>query len=324
VDESHNVAGGGVDANAATYRAILGLSGRVERSVFATATPVGTAHGLDLLALLECAHIPGTPRRADVMAQVQYRVTRTPWGGLVNVIDGITSQGLAMLMAPLSAHAVRSTVHGMAEGMPTLRRSFVDVQLVGDDALAYAAAWSAGGLRGHQYRQAASRSAGSLVPALLKVLSEAEAQGHQHVVIFTDNYDLFDPIDAALRATGRDVQTITGKSSQAQRTAALAAHAQSRSSVLLGTGAVETGLNIQHASLLVSVVQSWNPAREEQREGRLVRIGSPHAEVWHVIVRPAVSLETRKVGKHDRKREVAEWVLASVPETRTPLDAAHV
>lgn len=324
VDEGHKVGGGGVDPNAATYKAILDLSGRAERSVFATATPVGTAHGLDLLALLECAHIPGTPSRAEVMQHVRYRVTRTPWGGSANVIDGITSQGLAMLMAPLSAHAVRSTVHGMAEGMPALRRSFVDVPLVGEDAWAYAAAWSAGGLRGHRYRETASRSAGSLIPALLKVLSEGEAQGHRHVVVFTERYDLFEPIEAALRASGRDVQTINGDDTPAQRTAALAAHAEASSSVLLGTGAVETGLNIQHASLLVSVVQSWNPAREEQREGRLVRLGSPHTEVRHVVIRPGVALETRKVGKHDRKREVAEWVLAAVPKPAVALEAQNV
>ena len=52
--------------------------------------------------------------------------------------------------------------------------------------------------------------------------------------------------------------------------------------VLLGTRVLERGLNLQHARLLVSLDSSYNPAREAQREGRICRIGSPHATYEHV------------------------------------------
>ncbi|MHB1165981.1 MAG: helicase-related protein [Candidatus Nanopelagicales bacterium] len=323
VDEAQIVGGGGVEPNAATYRAMLELSEASTRSVFATATPVGTAHAFDLLALLECARIPGCPSRAVMASHAEYRATATKWG-TVDLLAGVTDHGLGLLIAPLARHAIRGTIEGTGQATPTLVRHFVDVPLTGQDAQAYAEAEAVGGLRGHQHRQSASRSPASLVPALLYALEEADRRGHRHVVVFTDNFDLLDPITEALRSSGRDVQTITGESTAAQRTAALRAHADAPASVLVGTGAVETGLNIQHASLLVSVVQSWNPAREEQREGRLVRLGSPHKEVTHLVIRPAVGIEDHKVNRHDRKRDVTERVLSAVGSSSPRMEVAHV
>lgn len=314
VDEAQIVGGGGIDPDAATYRAIRELSEASTRSVFATATPVGTAHAFDLLALLECAQIPGCPSRAVMASHAEYRATATKWG-TTDVLAGITDHGLGLLIAPLARHAIRGTIEGTGQAMPTVVRHFVDVPLTGQDAQAYAGAGAVAGLRGHQHRQSASRSAAALVPALLYALEEADRRGHRHVVVFTDNFDLFDPITEALRASGRDVQTITGESTTAQRTAALRAHADAPASVLVGTGAVETGLNIQHASLLISVVQSWNPAREAQREGRLVRLGSQHREVTHLVIRPDVGIEAHKVNRHDRKRDVAERVIGAFGST---------
>ncbi|MDO8308055.1 MAG: DEAD/DEAH box helicase [Actinomycetota bacterium] len=321
VDEAQIVGGGGIEPNAATYRAIRELSEASTRSVFATATPVGTAHAFDLLALLECAQIPGCPSRAVMASQAEYQTATTKWG-TAQVLAGITDYGLDLLIAALARHAIRTTVKDTGQAMPALVQRFIDVPLTGEDAQAYAEAGAMVGLRGHHYRQSASRSPDALVPALVHNMAVADSRGHRHVVVFTDNFDLFDPITETLRSCGRDVQTITGKDTPAQRTAALRAHAEAPASVLVGTGAVETGLNIQHASLLVSVVQSWNPAREEQREGRLIRLGSPHREVTHLVIRPAVGIEAHKVNRHDRKRDIAERVLGAVGSTAGERGAA--
>ncbi len=83
--------------------------------------------------------------------------------------------------------------------------------------------------------------------------------------------------------------------------------------MLVGNSALEEGLNLQHASLLVTVVASWSKSRELQREGRLLRLGSLHPRVHHVTVRPDVPLEVRKEARLEVKQAIADEVLRAVP-----------
>lgn len=64
--------------------------------------------------------------------------------------------------------------------------------------------------------------------------------------------------------------------------------------VLVGSRVIERGLNLQHARVLISLVQSYNPAREHQREGRIRRIGSPHETYEHLVLEPDVPQAERR------------------------------
>lgn len=72
--------------------------------------------------------------------------------------------------------------------------------------------------------------------------------------------------------------------------------------VLLGSRVLERGLNIQCASALYTLGSSWNPGREAQREGRIRRIGSPHATYEHVTFLMDHPHERRKWAQLRRKR----------------------
>jgi superfamily II DNA or RNA helicase len=315
VDEAAVVGGGGAKPQAKTYGAIREFTHRSQRSVFATATPVSTTHALDLWALLDAAAIPNTPSRSTLMRYITTAEIPNRWGGTTRVPVGITDAGLSLLTRAVAGASIRSTVQDTQRTLPNLRRQYLDVSLTASDREAYVHASGVAGLEGHQLRQAASRSQSALIPATLQYLRCGEGFNHDKVIVFTENFDLLTPLERELRAASEPVLTLEGKMTSKQRASVIDWQKEEGRRILLGTEAMETGLNLQHCSLLVSVVQTWNPSRERQREGRLVRIGSLHPEVLHVVIRSAVSIESWKTYKHDVKQAIAARVLAAVPSS---------
>jgi len=64
-----------------------------------------------------------------------------------------------------------------------------------------------------------------------------------------------------------------------------------RISLLVTTDVLSEGLDLQNASVVVHLDLPWNPARLEQRVGRVRRLGSPHAEVHVYAMAPPASAE---------------------------------
>lgn len=64
-----------------------------------------------------------------------------------------------------------------------------------------------------------------------------------------------------------------------------------RIELLVTTDVLSEGLNLQAASVVVHLDYPWNPARLDQRVGRVRRIGSPHAVVTAYAVAPLASAE---------------------------------
>lgn len=64
-----------------------------------------------------------------------------------------------------------------------------------------------------------------------------------------------------------------------------------RISLLVTTDVLSEGLDLQNASVVVHLDLPWNPARLEQRVGRVRRLGSPHDEVHVYAVSPPASSE---------------------------------
>lgn len=64
-----------------------------------------------------------------------------------------------------------------------------------------------------------------------------------------------------------------------------------RISLLVTTDVLSEGLDLQNASVVVHLDLPWNPARLEQRVGRVRRLGSPHDEVHVYALAPPASSE---------------------------------
>src|SRR5262249_28115291 len=64
-----------------------------------------------------------------------------------------------------------------------------------------------------------------------------------------------------------------------------------RISLLLATDVLSEGLDLHGASVVVHLDLPWNPARLEQRVGRVRRMGSPHATVFAYAIAPPASAE---------------------------------
>jgi superfamily II DNA or RNA helicase len=68
-------------------------------------------------------------------------------------------------------------------------------------------------------------------------------------------------------------------------------HRSQRIDLLLTTDLLSEGVNLQDASVVVHLDLPWNPARLEQRVGRVSRLGSSHARVSVYALRPPAASE---------------------------------
>lgn len=95
------------------------------------------------------------------------------------------------------------------------------------------------------------------------------------------------------------VEKITGKSSQADREGAerrFLEDVPGKVSVLLGTSAIERGLNLQKASYMLNLDLPWSYASYDQRIGRIWRKGQENrTTVWNLSARGTVDEYMRKV-----------------------------
>ncbi|MBA4071696.1 MAG: hypothetical protein C0497_07660 [Gemmatimonas sp.] len=90
--------------------------------------------------------------------------------------------------------------------------------------------------------------------------------------------------------TARGVRSAGGGLSRLDVLAALASDAvedaRAPLRLVLSTDLLGEGLDLRAASVIVHLDQPWTPARIDQREGRALRLGSPHATVAVYAVRP--------------------------------------
>lgn len=316
VDEGQAVGGGATAPSHKRYQAVKTLSGHARAAVLSTAEPLASTHGLDLWALGDAIQIPHWPSRHtmgsvvtwqefNVVSKNGYRFKRKEPGHL-------TEHGERLLFGCVARCAIRTTLDQVLDGVPRLARHEHPVPLTVDAAAAYASV-DEGGLTGHHLRTSVSRDEDSLVPHVVDLITGRYAT-HASVVVFTERYDLLEPLADAFTRAAVPFVAITGQHTSKQRQDAVDRHRAGDVPILLGTEALEEGLNIQHASLLVSVVQSYSPAREKQREGRLRRIGSPHAEITHAIVYPDVPLEARRQQLLDQKAALVQRLWQTLKE----------
>jgi superfamily II DNA or RNA helicase len=313
VDEA-GVLCSGQKLDSVQYKSLARILSQSQRSVCATATPSATLHGLDTHALLAAGQAEGLTGRWDFERWVKYVEFDTGFG-IHRAPSVLTPNGIQHLKDILARNAIRTSRDQLDIRVPKLDRETVQVEISEQDLHAYLEAMEDATLRKFGKQQRASRSVSNLVEETILSLREHMAHGHRHAVIFTENKDVLEPLKMRLQHQGTPMWEISGDVTANARNRALREFNDSTTGVLVGTRALETGLNLQRASLLVTVIPSWSAAREEQREGRLVRQGSKHDTVLHVTIQPKVPIERNKLRRLQMKADLSADLLSAVPVT---------
>ncbi len=131
-------------------------------------------------------------------------------------------------------------------------------------------------------------------PKLAALVEVLEASPAQKVAVFATFGDTVRYLDEHLpvRIGGRErIVVIGGESTPDERTRALSRFApdtvvrpgyeppDGEVDLLVSTDVLSEGQNLQQAQAVVSYDMPWNPQRVVQRNGRVIRLRSPHAEV---------------------------------------------
>ena len=124
-------------------------------------------------------------------------------------------------------------------------------------------------------------------------LELADEFGDSKVVVVSESKVFVKQFVQELRSAGKSVVMITGDMSDSEREMAQRTFVKGSAQYLVGTSAIERGLNLQAAEFIVNMDLPWNPAKLLQRVGRVRRIGSKHAAVRVVNIIAAATVETK-------------------------------
>ena len=114
----------------------------------------------------------------------------------------------------------------------------------------------------------------------------------EKLLIFTEAKDTLDYLAENLAAWGLRVNHIDGSMAPAERRAAeLAFRDPAGAQVMVATEAAGEGINLQFCHLMINYDLPWNPARLEQRMGRIHRYGQKHDPV---VIMNLVAPSTRE------------------------------
>ena len=152
---------------------------------------------------------------------------------------------------------------------------------------------------------------------------------HEPVLVFTEYRDTLFALSAAL-STQASVGVLHGGCDRAARASTLARFCDGQARVLLATDVAAEGLNLQHACrLVVHVELPWSPARLEQREGRVDRLGQTRrVHVWRLLGDPlhesriVAALSARLARMRASGVDVGTLGRLATPPTNEPLGAA--
>jgi len=318
VDEA-GVLACGVNRYSSKFNALCHVIGSSSQSVLATATPLSTNHALDLHSLLNAGQAPGLVSRWQFESWVRYEDFRTEQGGMVSQPVGVREPGILHLLDVIEACAIRTDIASLGKDLPDVHRIRIKIDLSTEDQTEYSRARKMSYLSGHHLRQKSSRSVEPFKQAVIEFMTRGEGSNHSHSLIFTEHRDILDPLINELKSLGFLVWEISGSVNVATRHRFVSEFNSAESGIIVGTKAIENGLNLQRASLLVTVIKSWTPARETQREGRIRRPESLHDLVTHAIISPKASIEKNKDRRHALKESVANRIISSIPRTQSHL-----
>ncbi|KRF22918.1 DEAD/DEAH box helicase [Phycicoccus sp. Soil802] len=307
VDEASALKGAG-----ARYEAAKALCDDAERVAAVTATPQEN-DPMELWAVMSLAGLPGTPDKEQFGQHVEWREfsdgTRKPVGWL-------TPENAGIVMRWLGARFLRRTAEQV--GLPLPVRVDSGHRLVPLSTVQQKeydkARWINHALVRHARMAKAARrgsdGSSSVVDAAVETIRELAERGEK-VVVFAEHLEILGDLSTSLEAAEVGHVALKGENTKDERSDAVEVFRDDPATpVLIGTKVLEHGLNLQFSNVLVSVGQTYNPAREAQREGRLRRIGSPNATYRHLVFLPDTPQTRKQLETLERKAEQAAPVLA--------------
>lgn len=141
------------------------------------------------------------------------------------------------------------------------------------------------------------------------------------VIVFTEYRDTLARLEPQVAATGRSLAVLHGGMNPAAR-AAVPALLRHGAQTLLATDAAAEGLNLHHrCRIVVHFELPWNPARLEQRAGRVDRIGQT-ARVHEIAMVSSTAAERlvlvplARRAAHVRRTGFASLAFAALAESR--------
>lgn len=283
LDEAAQLRSGGAE-----HAAIMRLTQQAERVVALTATPFEN-NALETYQILKLLQLP------DLWQQVEFENRFIRWSG--EYLDGygrvvprkpvgLIEEELPKLREFLARYYLRRTAEGLSLPLPVRVGETVRwvPPLPAQQMAMRRADQMPAGLGRHRARERAcgvvgdrSSNAEAAVDEILRRPNEpkfvAWAFHKQHLDVMEQLLELHGighvRIDGAIRGGARETRLDRFRDDPLVR-------------VLLGTDVFGSGLNLQHARVMLSLGSSYNPGKEMQREGRIRRLGSPHATYEHI------------------------------------------
>jgi SNF2 family DNA or RNA helicase len=310
LDEASAVKGRGKEHDAA-YE----VTKAAKQTLALTATPVET-DVMGTWGILRAIRAPGLPTQqqwgADYVVwtegyQPRYgpRVEPKP--------DGVRTENLPALRQYLSGVLLQRTAADVGLSLPQFVGPNLEwVDLTPPQQAAYDRAEKLKDLLGHQRREEAcgwvnGRSA-KAEAALRWLLGRPDVE---KAVVWAERLAHLDVMADLLTAAGIGWVRIDGSNDKGERADSSEAFRDDPNvRVLLGSNVLQRGLNLQHARVLLSLGSTWNHADDEQRAGRIRRIGSPHATYEHVTFLTQTPHELRKASQVATRADDAAAVLA--------------
>ena len=168
------------------------------------------------------------------------------------------------------------------------------------------------------------RQPGAKVQAFGELARELVANGHK-ALVFSQFVDFLGLLREPLDEAGIAYQYLDGSTPAPERSRRVAAFQAGEGSLfLISLKAGGFGLNLTVADYVVIADPWWNPAAEDQASGRAHRIGQQRPVTVYRLVNTG-TLEETIVALHERKRELADSVLAAPDEAEraAQAEAAH-
>lgn len=276
VDEASGVKGSGPEPEA-----VAAVLKGTRRSLGLTATPLEleATEAYRILRLLGARGLPPAHvfDRFIEWQDLPYGETRA---------FGTRADCLSQVRATFARHILRRDASQLGLVLPDLEAETFWVRLTPPQQTAYTrAAQGRTPLEVASRRERACAYAGGRSAKAEAAVAWLESNpAVPKVLVFAENYRHLDIAERLLDAANIGWRRIDGSRSRRERDQVLDDFArQAGVRVLLGTRVLERGLDgLQHCGVLLTLGASFNPAREEQRIGRLRRPGSPHAAVRHL------------------------------------------
>ncbi|WGL51601.1 DEAD/DEAH box helicase [Nocardioides sp. BP30] len=306
IDEGSKVRGGGPSATT-----MAALAQRAGRALLMTATPLEN-NPVELWRVLSAAGVEGLwPKGTFEKRFVWFGPPFVDkWGREHPQPEGWLEPRVGEVRKLLSETVLRRTADDIGLPLPRLEQTTRWVGLTAAQRKAYETALNSVGLTGFQRKQMAGLIADGQ-SALVDALSvELRLRGaDRQAVVYCETLEMLDLVEQALHRDEISLVRVEGKVKAPDRAAAVERFRAGDARVFLGSSVLERGLNLQHCNLLISLGASWNPKREQQREGRIRRIGSPHDVCEHLTLLPDTPLvRQRQIDALSRKSRTADVV----------------